>query len=192
MISYAQNFEDVMLTRVFQGVKEGFYVDVGAWDPVYDSVTKHFYDIGWRGINIEPHPGYFEKLLKARPRDITLNCAVGKQEEVRAFYLLGETGMSTLDPLLSEFFAAKAGLSEGQVQVRTLDSILEQAPGEIAFLKVDAEGWEEHVLASCNWSKHRPIVVVVEAIDPRDHAPTWGNWHESSKTMATSLSISTA
>jgi len=37
-----------MLERLFRGESEGFYVDVGAWDPRRQSVTKHFYDKGWR------------------------------------------------------------------------------------------------------------------------------------------------
>ena len=53
MISYAQNAEDVVLARVFAGRNTGRYVDVGACDPVRDSVTKHFYDHRWRGINVE-------------------------------------------------------------------------------------------------------------------------------------------
>jgi len=40
MISYAQNFEDVILERFFKGQKTGFYVDIGAADPVKDSVTN--------------------------------------------------------------------------------------------------------------------------------------------------------
>lgn len=53
-ISYAQNYEDVMLHRALKGVEKGFYIDVGANDPVQYSVTKAFYERGWRGINIEP------------------------------------------------------------------------------------------------------------------------------------------
>lgn len=45
-VSYAQNFEDVILNRIFKNIKEGFYVDIGAADPLYDSVTKAFYDRG--------------------------------------------------------------------------------------------------------------------------------------------------
>ncbi len=56
MVSYAQNGEDVVLARVFGDRRAGFYVDVGAGHPVVDSVTKHFYDLGWRGINVEPLP----------------------------------------------------------------------------------------------------------------------------------------
>ena len=42
-VSYAQNYEDVMLWRALKHVKKGFYVDVGANDPKFDSVTQAFY-----------------------------------------------------------------------------------------------------------------------------------------------------
>jgi hypothetical protein len=35
-------------------VQQGFYVDVGANEPVCHSITKAFYERGWRGIDIEP------------------------------------------------------------------------------------------------------------------------------------------
>ena len=54
MISYAQNFEDVMLARAFGDRRDGFYIDVGACFPDVASVTRHFYDLGWNGVNVEP------------------------------------------------------------------------------------------------------------------------------------------
>jgi len=51
-IYYAQNFEDVMLWRALKHIKNGFYIDIGAWDPVIDSVSNLFYENGWRGINV--------------------------------------------------------------------------------------------------------------------------------------------
>ncbi|HZY84782.1 MAG TPA: hypothetical protein VFE78_08120, partial [Gemmataceae bacterium] len=53
MISYAQNGEDVLLGRLFGGQPDGFYVDVGASDPTDLSLTRHFYERGWRGVNVE-------------------------------------------------------------------------------------------------------------------------------------------
>ena len=50
MISYAQNFEDVMLWRALKHVERGFYIDIGAQDPVVDSVSLAFYEQGWRGV----------------------------------------------------------------------------------------------------------------------------------------------
>ncbi len=67
MISYAQNQEDVLLNRVFQGLSDGFYIDVGANDPVVDSVTKLFYDRGWTGINVEPDENCWRRLERSAP-----------------------------------------------------------------------------------------------------------------------------
>jgi hypothetical protein len=69
-VTYAQNFEDLMLWRALHGVRDGFYIDVGAADPDEDSVTRAFYDHGWRGVNIEPSPEHFAAISAARPRDI--------------------------------------------------------------------------------------------------------------------------
>ena len=75
MISYAQNFEDVILWRVFKDIISGFYIDVGAYHPRIDSVTKWFYDQGWNGINIEPSKEYLDRFYDERPRDLNLNLA---------------------------------------------------------------------------------------------------------------------
>ena len=75
-VSYAQNFEDVLLHRVFGGQDTGFYVDAGAYHPVVGSVTKAFYDRGWSGINVEPG-SVFAELAAGRPRDVNLQMAVG-------------------------------------------------------------------------------------------------------------------
>ena len=52
MTFHAQNFEDVLLARCFEAQATGFYVDVGAEDPDIGSVTRHFYERGWRGLNV--------------------------------------------------------------------------------------------------------------------------------------------
>jgi hypothetical protein len=39
-----------MLWRALQQVESGFYIDVGANDPVVDSVTQAFYQRGWERI----------------------------------------------------------------------------------------------------------------------------------------------
>jgi len=56
-ISYSQNLEDVMLWRALKHIEQGFYVDVGANDPTFLSVTHAFYERGWHGINIDPATG---------------------------------------------------------------------------------------------------------------------------------------
>jgi hypothetical protein len=51
-------------------------VDVGANDPVCHSITKAFYERGWRGINIEPVHAWFGKIEADRSEDVNLQIAI--------------------------------------------------------------------------------------------------------------------
>jgi hypothetical protein len=96
LVSYAQNAEDVVLARVFGDRATGYYLDVGAFAPVEGSVTKHFYDRGWCGINVEPAFGPFERLRSARPRDVNLNVCVSDHGGLATFYECESPERSTL------------------------------------------------------------------------------------------------
>ena len=177
-ISYAQNFEDVILNRLFARQKSGFYIDLGAHHPYYDSVTKAFYDRGWHGINIEPVKEYYELLQQQRERDINLNLAVGEAESELEFYELESTGLSTFDREMAEEIANKDGykINTYQVPVKTLADICQQYVTQtINFLKIDVEGWEENVILGHDWSNFRPIVVLLEATIPNSPVRTETN-----------------
>ena len=75
-VTYAQNFEDVILWRALKHIDRGFYVDCGAYDPTRHSVTKAFYDRGWRGINIEPILSLLQEFVVQRPLDANLAIAI--------------------------------------------------------------------------------------------------------------------
>ena len=96
IIAYSDRLEDVLLHRVLRHVPEGFYIDVGANHPQVCSVTKLFYDLGWRGINIEPSPTWFAEIVRARPRDINLCLAAGATNGQIAFHEMLATGLSTV------------------------------------------------------------------------------------------------
>jgi FkbM family methyltransferase len=178
MISYAQNFEDVMLNRVFRDRDNGFYIDVGAADPVVDSVTKFFYDEGWCGINIEPNEWFYNKLMADRPRDINLNVALGERDEERELYLFERIGNSTFEEASRDRYAERGFETRPvPVQVTTLAAICEQyATRPIDFLKIDCEGWEKFVIKGADWDRFRPSMLVIEATEPGTSAPSWQDW----------------
>ena len=179
MISYAQNFEDVILRRVFLDRKDGFYIDVGAMDPVVESVTKFFYDQGWSGINIEPNEWFYNKLAEERPRDINLNVALGEREESRTLYVFRQYGISTFDESNRDRFVRKGYESEDKtVKVTTLAAVCREyvTTRQIDFLKVDCEGWEKLALDGADWEQFRPIVLIVEATEPGTEIPSWQEW----------------
>ncbi len=171
MISYSQNFEDIILNRALGDIHNGFYIDAGANDPTVASVTKHFYDNGWRGINIEPLPKHYKALCEQRPRDINLQVAVDSVAKKGILYEIEDvSGLSTLDKRLVERYR-KEGFSvyERNIDVLTLQSIWEKYidhEQSVHFLKIDVEGLEERVLKGIDLSKYRPWIILVESTEP--------------------------
>lgn len=179
LVSYAQNAEDIRLWRLFGDVGDGFYVDVGASSPTDGSLTKLFYDHGWSGINVASGPA-FEELAALRPRDVNIRAVVGPDDgpEVSPHASHPDPGLSSLDRtslLDRDGISALVGTVAPR---RRLDSLLEtHAEGRtMHFLKIDVEGAERDVLASSDWLRHRPIVVVVEAVAPLHTVPTHAEW----------------
>ncbi|MCX4218710.1 MULTISPECIES: FkbM family methyltransferase [Pseudomonas] len=173
-ISYAQNFEDVRLWRALQYFENGFYIDVGANDPIHDSVTKAFYDRGWQGINVEPMQNYHDALRQHRPRDTTLQCVASDQPGELTFYGIPDTGLSTADPVIAqERKNLGMNVQSLTVNARTLTSICEEHAAErpIHFLKIDVEGHEETVLRGMDFNRFRPWIILIETPWERDH--TW-------------------
>lgn len=169
MISYAQNFEDVLLNRFFKDKEKGTYVDIGAFDPEDLSVTKHFYDKGWSGINVEPSISAFQKFLRERPRDKNIRALVSVIEGTVPFFDVPGTGCSSLSRENAEAAGSEKSVAVDEIPTPslTLEAVLAQCSSKVVdFLKVDVEGSEFEVLASNNWSKHRPVIVVYEAVPP--------------------------
>lgn len=165
--SFSQFGEDVALERLFRDKQDGFYVDVGAFDPFVASNTCLLYRRGWRGINIEPDPTGQARLRRHRPRDVTVGCAVGTESGTASFIRDGLlAGLDRPGRLWADDPVNGAQPRKRlDVEVRPLSSILAEhlPPGQhIDLMDVDCEGHDLDVLESNDWIKHRPSVVLAE------------------------------
>src|ERR1043166_6529670 len=102
IISYAQNFEDVLLWRALQHVGRGVYVDIGAQDPIIDSVSRALYEPGWRGVHVEPTAQYAELLRHDRPDEVVIQAAVSDRSGLMDLYVIPYTGQSTGSKRIAE------------------------------------------------------------------------------------------
>lgn len=179
--SYAQNGEDVVLWRALRGIPSGRYVDVGANDPVVDSISWPFYLQGWTGITVEPVATLMARHRAQRPEDIQVEAVVGElnQDEV-TFYEIPSSGLSTIDAHIAARHKDNGwAIEQHQVPVRGLDDILAEARWNdepIHFMTIDTEGSEAAVLASMDLRRWRPWVLVVEATAPTSARPTHQEW----------------
>lgn len=177
-IKYAQNFEDIMLWRALNGVKNGFYIDLGAAEPETNSVTKAFYDRGWHGINVEPTHHSFERLNAARPRDVNLNVGVWDTSgELTLFFVDDGSELSTTNPWLRDYHQSEGRkIREEKIPVLSLvDICSKHVPegSEIHFLKVDVEGAEIEAFKGHDFNRWRPWIILVESHEPERKSLHW-------------------
>lgn len=177
-ISYAQNLEDVMLFRALSGIENGFYIDVGANDPIIDSVTKAFYDRGWRGINIEPVQHWVTLLERERQEDVNIKAVVAKDAGVMHFYDVIGTGLSTqMASNAKKHKDAGFTVCECDVPALPLNAVCKDIlESTIHFLKIDVEGAEYDVLASVDLMRIRPWIILVEATEPGTTIQNFTSW----------------
>jgi len=178
-LSYAQNMEDYHLELIFAGEDGGSYVDVGAGHPVADNVSFHFYLKGWRGLVVEPQEALARLYAHVRPRDYAVSCLAGSAEGESDFYVVDKLhGFSSTVRANAEGASEfGAGYHTVRKSVRPLSGLIEAAGlARIDFLKIDVEGGEAEVLAGIDFTRHRPRVLLIEAVAPGNLAAAWGDW----------------
>lgn len=167
MISYAQNFEDIILNRCFRDIEKGFYIDVGASSPLIHSVTFNFYAKGWNGINVEPFRERYSELTTLRPRDINLACAASNRNGSATFFRSRDRGgHSTIEQERGAALETSGMAGVETVETRTLADICStyKVSRNYEFLKIDVEGAEKKVVEGADFDRWRPLIILVESI----------------------------
>lgn len=182
----SQYLEDYILSIIFKDIKNGYYIDVGANNPNKDSVTKYFYEKGWRGINIEPIEEHYKAFLKYRPEDINLNIGISNKDGSLKFSHIHHKdpkegdGLSTFDQevydkALKDGYFAKSF----SVPVKPLNDVLkEHSINNIHFINIDVEGMEKEVISSIDLKKYRPWLFIIEATEPRTFIRSDHRWKD--------------
>ena len=178
-LSYTQNLEDYHLSLAFAGQTRGNYIDIGGGHPIADNVSFWFYERGWSGIVVEPQADLVALYERLRPRDIAVCGVIGRTSGEIDFHVVDRLhGLSsTVEAVARD--ARKFGVDYRSVRmpVMTLAELCDRhGLAEIDFLKIDVEGAEADVLAGGDWRRHRPKVIVIEAIKPGSGEPAWGEW----------------
>ncbi|HEU0159372.1 MAG TPA: FkbM family methyltransferase [Hyphomicrobiaceae bacterium] len=178
-LSYAQNMEDYHLELIFAGVDDGAYVDVGAGHPVADNVSFHFYLKGWRGLVVEPQEALARLYAHVRPRDHAVACLAGSAAAEIDFYVVDKLHGFSSTVHANAQGAGQFGASYHTIRkpVQPLSALIDAAGlTGIDFLKIDVEGAEGEVLAGLDFGRHRPRVLLIEAVAPGSMAEAWGEW----------------
>lgn len=153
------------MASVFRGDREqeltaaflpahGFFVEVGAYEPITYSQTFHLEQAGWRGLLIEPVPTQAKKLKDVRRAQVIAAACGSPEQHGRTLKLFCNGQQSSLVHQTDNPIS---------VPVFTLDSMLARTRQRtVDFLSVDVEGAELDVLQGFSFSRYRPKLILLE------------------------------
>jgi FkbM family methyltransferase len=172
-ISWSQAAEDLAILAVIDEIEIGRYLDIGAHHPSRFSVTRHLFQRGWTGINIDANSDLIGEFLQARPLDVSLNFCVGEKAEYQ-LSVFQETAISTVSPSWDARFVKENNTRDvvrtvpGISLRRLLDLYFPEKGPE--FLNIDIEGADYEALKSGAFEslslKRRPDWILVESGAP--------------------------
>ena len=179
-LSFTRNFEDVMINRARGAVANGFYIDVGGYQPISDSNTCALYQRGWRGLVVEPQARLHPQWAKHRPEDILVGAAVGDTDgEVTFNEFPWNDQAATIAPDIVAMHQREGReVKSYTLPQLTLNSLLEKyrLQGDIHLLSIDVEGAEKAALNGLDRTRFRPWLIVLESVLPNRPVTNYADW----------------
>ncbi len=169
-----------IVEEVFNRMKNGFYVEVGAGDGVHGSCTYVLEkELEWTGILVEPLSSSFHNLKKIRKNSRCVNKGISSSPETLKYYHFdgwaGYNGFPSLNKFGEDQWWQKikngtngAVAQEQHVECVTLDSVLmnNNAPKVIDYLCLDIEGAELEVMKDFPFCKYKFKAISIELSTP--------------------------
>ena len=156
--------------HLFPGMRNGVFVDVGAYDGVTLSNSCFFErEMGWTGLCVEPIPDVFRELVSNRPGSVCENVCVSNVEgELEFARVEGVEALSGIADRMDRRHRRRIEGEGGRVEMMRLPSLRLQTLldrhgiDRIHFLSIDTEGAELDVIQSLDFERTRVDVVCVE------------------------------
>ena len=168
--SYAQCGEDLIVDHLIKiiGVKEPYYLDLGAHHPTYLSNSYYFYEKGFTGVCVDADPSLISAFEKIRQRDLILNLGVGIEKSVLDFYLMSSKTLNTFAKAEAERYVSYGNQQIEKVikvEVETVNSIIKKHCKRVPnLISLDVEGLDFMILQSFDFDQFRPEIFCIETL----------------------------
>jgi hypothetical protein len=156
---YSQLGQDKwIIGRVYPGVSDGYFADIGSWDAEIDSNSKALETLGWTGICIDPFPENWRDRTCRLFKEVLYN----KKGEVIRFTTAGQLG--GIQKHLGMWQEAARGFPVVEFETTTIGDVLERvnAPKFIHYVSIDTEGSEFEILSALPFDEYTVGAFTIE------------------------------
>jgi FkbM family methyltransferase len=176
MKSYSQYKQDMWLSEnVFKNIDNGFFVEIGAHNGIQNSNTKHFEEVGWTGICIEPSPSRFQELVNNRSCHCENVALYDTEGTVQFMDIFGYSNQ--LSGIVNAYDARmmsrikrelnrhpdNRGYKIEHIKCTKLNTVLQKYDvRHVDFCSIDAEGAEMNILRGVDFSFVEIDVFMIE------------------------------
>lgn len=165
--------QDIIAYLCLKNKKNGFYIDIGAYDGIALSNTYIFEKLGWNGFCVEASPKTFEKLQRNRKCDLYNYAVCSKNIGKTRFLTSTIDALDVLDIHNTDGHKKRIknesdnNMEYIEVDTITFDELMSNYKDitHIDFLSLDIEGGELDVLRSVNFDKYSFGLITVEYND---------------------------
>lgn len=153
--SFAQNYEDLEIEKLFGNKKDGRYMEIGAYHPTRLSNTYRFYKKDWKGVVVEPNPEVKKLFKKIRPKDEFLNIGISENGGDLKYYQYLIPALNTFNKINNDHKM----IGVAKIKTKKITNIVTEI---FDFLSIDTEGFDAVILKNWPWQKYKPKVICVE------------------------------
>jgi len=147
--------------KMFPGIQNGFFLDVGSGHGTIGSNTKVLEELGWTGICVDPFPTHMEG------RTCVMEKAVVSATPGQVVKFHTHSGLGGIADTLGKWKEEAEKSPAVEMTTTTLGEILDraQAPSFIHFMSLDIEGAELDALKGVPFDKYRFGSLAIEHND---------------------------
>lgn len=169
-MGYGLNNLDIMVKPYIEHIKNGFYVEAGANNGIWQSNTKILEEGGWTGLLVEPNKVLCEQCRHNRPNSIVENFALVSEAysepEIEGWFDQQDYNHSLMGRIAADNEYRNDNDRVGniiKVPVTTFNRLFKKhGITKIDFMSLDAEGYEIQILSGLDFSKFAPAFLLLE------------------------------
>ncbi|MBA4685697.1 MAG: FkbM family methyltransferase [Candidatus Galacturonibacter soehngenii] len=162
-----KNADDIILLELITrlGLDKVNYLDIGVCHPIMRNNTFLFYELGYKGVLVEPNPEFHFLIEKYRSKDTLLK--IGVSSEKGELYYYNFSKVPGLNTFVEEVAEHRRNLgfeyTKERVALESINTVIEENFDTYPqIIDIDVEGLDYQILSTFDATKYPVDIIMCE------------------------------